>query len=99
MRHDTNFSGLRAKTRAVIITALAAVATLGLFGCDQKQEAKKDAAAPQAAAAANAPKVHLDKLKFHEAPQQAAATAFQDAEGKTHTLADFAGKVVLVNFW
>ena len=98
MRSDMNFLGLRVQIRAVIITALAAVATLGLANCDQKpQAAKQDAAAPQAGAPA--PKVHLEKLKIHDTPQQAAQTPFQDAEGKTHTLADFAGKVVLVNFW
>lgn len=94
MRNDTNFLGLRAKTRAVIITAVAAVATLGLTGCDQKpQEAKQEAPA------AATPKLNISKMKWHEAPQAAAATPFQDADGKTLTLADFAGKVVVVNFW
>ena len=99
MRHVTNFLGLRAKTRAVIITALAAVATLGLASCDQKPEAAKQDAAPQATAQAGKTKLNLDKLKWADAPQPAAVTPFQDADGKTLTLANFAGKVVLVNFW
>ncbi len=105
MQRHMNFLGFRPKTRAVIITALAALATLGLGACDQKpQEAKQTAPAAQTAAQTRAPttpspKLHLDKLKRHEDPQPAAATTFQDADGKDHTLADFKGKVLLVNFW
>ena len=98
MQRDTKILGSRARTlAAVIITALAGVASIGLAGCDQKQEPPKQAAA--APAAATGPKVHLDKLKWVEMPKAAAQTPFTDAEGKTHALAEFAGKVVLVNFW
>src|SRR5262249_41334336 len=93
------FLSLRAKTRAVIITAVAAVATLGLAGCDQNPPATKEAKAPNATAAANLPKAHLEKLKWSDAPMPAPQTQFQDAEGKAHTLSDFAGKVLVVNFW
>ncbi|MFQ5533737.1 MAG: TlpA family protein disulfide reductase [Sphingomonadales bacterium] len=32
-------------------------------------------------------------------PQETPATEFQDAAGEQHTLAEYRGKVVLVNFW
>lgn len=35
----------------------------------------------------------------HEAPKPAPDVRFEDADGNPLTLADFAGKVVLVNFW
>ncbi|MEO8530633.1 MAG: TlpA disulfide reductase family protein [Deltaproteobacteria bacterium] len=40
----------------------------------------------------------LEKLMLSE-PAAAGAAEFSDAEGGTHALADYAGKVVLVNFW
>ena len=84
---------------AVIIIAAGAVASIAL------KNQPKMAAAP-AAAPAVAPKpqaaaepVDLSKLKYLETPVPAAATAFTDGAGTSHTLADFKGKVLVVNFW
>jgi thiol-disulfide isomerase/thioredoxin len=39
------------------------------------------------------------KLAVLDAPAEVSATAFTDAEGGDHALADWKGKVTLVNFW
>jgi thiol-disulfide isomerase/thioredoxin len=36
---------------------------------------------------------------MHDAPEPIAALKFDDAEGRSRSLADFKGKVVLLNFW
>ena len=41
----------------------------------------------------------MEKLVLHDEPLPAIDEAFVDAEGNEVRLADFAGKVVLVNFW
>jgi len=41
----------------------------------------------------------IDKLKWHDTPLPAPKTVFQDGTGADVTLADFAGKVVVVNLW
>ncbi len=41
----------------------------------------------------------LDKLVVAEDPAPVAAAEFTDRDGGTHTLADWQGKVVLLNFW
>src|SRR5216683_5755542 len=47
-------------------------------------------------AAAQAP---LKSFVLHDAPKPVATVAFDDAEGHSRTLADFKGKVVLLNLW
>ncbi len=44
-------------------------------------------------------KGEMAKLSVAAAPTPAPATPFVDAQGRTHTLAEFRGKVVVVNFW
>jgi thiol-disulfide isomerase/thioredoxin len=39
------------------------------------------------------------KFVWHEAPRPAPTTVFKDDGGNDHTLADFAGKALVVNFW
>ena len=80
---------------AVIIIAAGAVASIAL----KKQPEMVSAPAAVPAAKAEAEPVDLTKLKYHDAPAPAAATAFTDAAGASHTLADFKGKVLVVNFW
>jgi thiol-disulfide isomerase/thioredoxin len=41
----------------------------------------------------------MRKLNLHARPRPAGEDGFLDAEGETRTLADWTGKVVLVNFW
>ncbi len=41
----------------------------------------------------------LDKLVVAQEPTPVAAAEFTDRDGGTHTLADWQGKVVLLNFW
>ena len=36
---------------------------------------------------------------FHEAPKPIASIAFEDGQGRSRSLADFRGKVVLLNIW
>jgi thiol-disulfide isomerase/thioredoxin len=39
------------------------------------------------------------KFVMHAAPKPVAAIQFEDAQGKTRSLSDFRGKVVLLNIW
>jgi thiol-disulfide isomerase/thioredoxin len=41
----------------------------------------------------------LAKFVWHQSPKPAPTTSFKDEAGNDHTLADFAGKAVVVNFW
>jgi thiol-disulfide isomerase/thioredoxin len=41
----------------------------------------------------------MQKLVFHAEPVAAGTVAFTDADGAEHRLADWEGKVVLLNFW
>jgi thiol-disulfide isomerase/thioredoxin len=41
----------------------------------------------------------MNRLVVHEAARPAGTAAFTDRDGGTHTLADWRGKVVLLNFW
>ena len=88
---------------AVIIIAAGAVASIALRNNTElaTAPAAAPAAAPKQAAAKQeaAEPVDLSKLKYLETPVPAAATAFTDAAGATHTLAEFKGKVLVVNFW
>jgi thiol-disulfide isomerase/thioredoxin len=95
MVSDTRFFGhLAVSLRAVINIAVVAVASMALVACDQAPAPPK----PEATAAAKPP-VRLEKLKWLEEPRPAPQTPFTDGDGRPRTLKDFAGKVVLVNFW
>ncbi|MGH6970410.1 MAG: TlpA family protein disulfide reductase, partial [Caulobacteraceae bacterium] len=41
----------------------------------------------------------MKTLKVEASPQPAPTTTFTDASGKTHTLAEFKGKAVVLNLW
>lgn len=41
----------------------------------------------------------MKKLVLHSAPKAVSAQPFYDTEGGEHALADYQGKVVLLNFW
>jgi thiol-disulfide isomerase/thioredoxin len=84
----------------------AAVGLLALFaaGCQpQAQTAAKagDAAAGKPAAVANLDSFKTDDLKTLDLSSKTTlpASSFIDADGKEHTLAEFKGKVLVVNIW
>jgi thiol-disulfide isomerase/thioredoxin len=72
---------------AVIIIAVAVVAS----GLGRQSIAPAQAAASE--------KVDPKDFTWHAKPIEAPATVFKDAGEKDKTLKDFAGKVLLVNFW
>ncbi len=72
---------------AVIITATALVASRPGFQ------------PVGSAAAAESEKIEPKDFIWHEKPVPAPATVFKDANDADKTLKDFAGKVLIVNFW
>jgi thiol-disulfide isomerase/thioredoxin len=98
MQSDRKILGLRPVTLAtVIIIAVSAVASVALYG-GGRTDAKPGPAPAKPAAKADA-KADMDKLAWLAAPVPVPATAFTDAAGTSRTLADFAGKALVVNFW
>jgi thiol-disulfide isomerase/thioredoxin len=71
------------------MVALAVGAALyGMAGCSSKPSDLKSLATGD-----------MKSLKVDDAPAPAPDTPFTDADGKTHTLAEFKGKAVVVNLW
>ncbi|MGV6811905.1 MAG: TlpA disulfide reductase family protein [Brevirhabdus sp.] len=70
---------------AAVYTAIALGANAGFAGDRAALEDLRDGS--------------MKKLAFHSQPKAPVGVAFGDLEGGTHTLADFNGKYVLVNFW
>ncbi|MEM1361472.1 MAG: TlpA disulfide reductase family protein [Pseudomonadota bacterium] len=42
---------------------------------------------------------HMKKLMFHSDPKSVPDTQFTDLDGGTHSLADYKGQIVVLNFW
>lgn len=79
---------------AVIIIAVAALATR------QTEEPMSSAAQPEASRPPAAPaKSNFGDIVWHESPTPAPATVFKNEAGTEISLADFKGKVLVVNFW
>jgi thiol-disulfide isomerase/thioredoxin len=57
------------------------------------------AAAADTAALSALAEGDMKKLNWHAAPQPSGSAAFQTVEGGEKTLADYAGKHVVLNFW
>ncbi|HZY68078.1 MAG TPA: TlpA disulfide reductase family protein [Devosia sp.] len=92
----------RSVSRRVVLAALvgAGVAIAGVFWWSNTGSAAQCAAQPEAAAAIDAVAVgQLAALNGTGTGRGYSDMAFTDAEGNPRTLADFAGKSVLVNFW
>lgn len=70
--------------RIVLYTAL-------VFGANQGLADVKAAEALRAG--------DMKKLVFHQAPKDVSQTAFETIDGSEGTLADYKGKVVVLNFW
>ncbi len=79
---------------AVIIIAVAALATR------QTEELVSSAARPEAPRpSAPSAKSNFGAIVWHESPIPAPATPFKNEAGDEISLADFKGKVLVVNFW
>jgi thiol-disulfide isomerase/thioredoxin len=78
----------------VIIIAAAAVASVALLSSHQSSAPTPAASAPPKSGVAS-----VGQLRWSEAPQLLPATAFSDEKGTSRTLRDFAGRVLVVNFW
>jgi thiol-disulfide isomerase/thioredoxin len=74
----------------VIITAAIAVASIALLS---SRTPSAPSATPKSGVAS------VGQLRWSEAPQLLPATAFSDEKGTSRTLRDFAGRVLVVNFW
>lgn len=101
MSNDTRgFKSPRTIAAAVICVALIIIA-VGFVASGPKPE---PAAAP-VAAATDKPAAEAEKkpgvsdIVWLETPQPLPATVFKDGNDADKTLADFAGKVMVVNFW
>jgi len=75
------------RRRLAILTGLGAL-LYGIAGCSNTPGDLKSLA-----------KGAMAKLTVSEHPAPAPDTAFADAAGKAHTLADFRGKITIVNVW
>lgn len=82
---------------AVAIAGLAAGSVLYLFGGATGKSVPPVAAATQALSALV--KGEVAAFTVHDAPADLPALSFKDADGKDHSLADWKGKVVLLNLW
>lgn len=93
---------------ALIYTAIAAIAIAGVAFIALRDPATQAPAAAGNSAGAPLPDMaglaalregDMKKLAIHSAPKAAGAAAYDTAEGAKATLADHAGRYVLVNFW
>jgi thiol-disulfide isomerase/thioredoxin len=100
---------------AVISLATAAIAAVVGFAAVYVTVGRPDNAAPPAKTVAKAPTApqalpkgpgtnplsqgHMAAFVFRKEPEPLPEVKFQDAEGKERTLADWRGKVVLLNLW
>jgi thiol-disulfide isomerase/thioredoxin len=112
---DNQAPGQSALRTAVVSLATAAVAAVVGFAAVYVTIGRPDNAATPAptlispqATAQEAPKEpganplsqgHMAAFVFRKAPEALAPIKFQDAEGRERTLADWRGKVVLLNLW
>jgi len=90
MRIRDIFNSTPALLAAVIITVVAAVASGALVY--RVVKAHRARGSPAAA-------VNFGQLQWLQTPRPVAATPFSDGTGKQLTLAEFHGRVLVVNFW
>ncbi|GAB4356423.1 MAG: TlpA disulfide reductase family protein [Kiloniellaceae bacterium] len=90
-------------TEGVIRKTLAAAGLAALVLAAAPLAAQQGPAQGQTAASAGAPSApkgpFAENFTFSDPPVPAPSAAFQGLEGETLSLADFRGRVVLVNFW
>ncbi len=102
--HDQPSRGPRFLTyiagMAVAATAGFAVAEFVVTPAQQAGTvAERPAAASSQSAQAAQKDTGLDKLVVHSAPREVPDFSFIDGDGETRTLADWGGKLLLVNIW
>ena len=85
----------------VIVGVIAAVIIIavGFVASRPSPETAPQTAEKAAEPAAAAPEPSKTEIAMHAAPVPAPATVFKDASDADQTLASFAGKVLVVNFW
>src|SRR5512145_2592508 len=104
----------RGRTAAISLAAAAVAAVAGFAGIYLTLGRPDNVAVPPRTAAPPPPSVevlpkgpgtnplsqgHMAAFVFRKEPEALPEVKFQDAEGKGRTLADWRGKVVLLNLW
>jgi thiol-disulfide isomerase/thioredoxin len=84
---------------AVAVAGLAVGSVLYLFGSGHGNSAPTAAPSALAKALTGLAKGEVAAFTIHDAPAELPAVAFKDQGGKAHTLADWKGKLVLLNLW
>jgi thiol-disulfide isomerase/thioredoxin len=77
-----------------ILRCLSVVLCLGVLYPGGATSANADVSAAAAALEGS-----MQKLRFHDAPQPVAMVRFETFDGAPISLADYAGKLTIVNFW
>lgn len=94
---------LRSKAPVIIFVGLIIIAlgtVASRMGQNPLQErAAGEAAPPPAKPSGSADKADSGAIVWHATPRPLPATVFKDAADAEQTLANFAGKVLVVNFW
>jgi thiol-disulfide isomerase/thioredoxin len=85
---DSAGAAPRRRLLAAILTGALAPVLYGLAGCSNSGGDLKSLAHGEMA-----------KLEVSKSPAPQPATVFKDAAGQPHTLAEFKGKVLIVNMW
>jgi len=77
-----------------ILRSLSVALCLGVLYPGLGTSANADVTAAQAALSGS-----MQKLRFHETPQPVAMVRFETFDGEPVSLADYRGKLLVVNFW
>jgi len=105
---ESGRTGLPAALWAAAVAALAGFAAVAVYvtvgGPDNAvrapaPEGQAPAALPSGPGANALSRGHLAAFVFRKAPEDLPEVRFQDAQGRERTLADWRGKVVLLNLW
>ena len=87
---------------ALVYTALALIAIVAgvlFLGTDEEGPVAEAIPTEEIAALENLREGLMRKLNFHSVPEPRSEVSFTDPDGGVHTLADYEGKIVVLNFW